>query len=289
MIPLLAPLGLAVAATVALGALGERLSPLHTARLAAAAIAAVFVTVLAVSWVVAVGFVAHQPIVDQWFAWCRAIGGHHRVSAVVGLPMTAVALAASASGLRVARAWRRDRGGSAAVRVVGSDRPFAHAEAGRHGAIVVSTAMLAVLDDDERRALLAHERSHLANRHDRFLAVGMLGAGLAVLAPAVRALRHALERWADEDAADVVGSRTVVARAVARAALAGHDDVAPGHAGIAGADVPARVEALMHPPVRGPVASAWALVAAVAAVVVLGASAVQVHHIGALLVALCPS
>ena len=42
------------------------------------------------------------------------------------------------------------------------------------------------------------------------------------LRPTARALRHTVERWADEDAADAVADRRTVARALARAALAAH-------------------------------------------------------------------
>jgi hypothetical protein len=78
-----------------------------------------------------------------------------------------------------------------------------------------------VLDAAERRVLLAHERSHLCHRHDRYRRLVGIAASLnPLLRPTVAAVDFLLERWADEDAAGAVGSRQLTARAVARAAVA---------------------------------------------------------------------
>ncbi|MFF7340890.1 M56 family metallopeptidase [Streptomyces sp. NPDC008163] len=147
---------------------------------------------------------------------------------------------------------------------------------GRRGRVVVTSGMLRSLEPGEREVLLAHERAHLAGRHHLLSAVVDL---VSVIHPAIRSLREALafhlERWADEEAAEVVGDRRVTAAAIARAALAG-----AAHARVAGypllsatsGPVPRRVAALLLPepaPARGGVRRVG--VAALAASVVLAA------------------
>jgi Zn-dependent protease with chaperone function len=132
--------------------------------------------------------------------------------------------------------------------VVEGERPLAHALPGRPGRIVVSTSMLAVLGPAERRALLAHERAHLAHAHHLFVSlVDILAAVNPLLRPLTSAIRYTTERWADEVAADEVGDRAVVAQAVAKAALA--SKVSSPSNGIAMAmttgPVPRRVKALL--------------------------------------------
>ena len=99
-------------------------------------------------------------------------------------------------------------------------RPPIRSAASR-GRIVVSTSMLAVLSASERRALIAHEESHLRHRHWLYLhLVQIAGAANPMLRPVTTAIRHGVERWADEDAAVSVDDRRLVAHALARAALA---------------------------------------------------------------------
>lgn len=87
--------------------------------------------------------------------------------------------------------------------------------------IVLTTAMMQALDADERRVLIAHERSHLSHHHQLLVQLADLAAAAnPLLIPVARQVRVLIERWADEDAAGTVGSRSLVARAVARAALA---------------------------------------------------------------------
>jgi hypothetical protein len=90
----------------------------------------------------------------------------------------------------------------------------------RPGRIVVSRGMWTVLDDDERAAVVAHEREHLERGHHRHLAIGAVAVALnPLLAPWWRDLVYCAERCADEGAARRVADRRVVARAVGRAAL----------------------------------------------------------------------
>jgi Zn-dependent protease with chaperone function len=122
------------------------------------------------------------------------------------------------------------------------------------GRIVVSDGMLRALDGAERRVLLAHERSHLRHRHDRYRRLVGVAARLnPLLRPTVGAVEFLLERWADEDAAREVGSRHLTARALARAAVA----AGPRHQrlwqpGFAAQNVSRRVKALLaSAPPRG--------------------------------------
>ncbi|MFF4546971.1 M48 family metalloprotease [Streptomyces sp. NPDC001435] len=136
--------------------------------------------------------------------------------------------------------------------VVDSPRPDAYALPGRPHRIVVTTAMLRSLDAAEREALFAHERAHNEGGHHYFLAAAELAAHChPALRPVRDTIRLAVERAADEAAATAVGDRRLTARAIARAALAGHDaalerpDFAP--AATTG-PVPRRVQALLAAP-----------------------------------------
>ncbi len=134
------------------------------------------------------------------------LAGSVPVAVVAGLTL----LAAAAAALRAA--WRRARalvaaGQAAACLPAGPlaviDDETADAFAvpgltGRQGRVVVSTGMLAVLDQAQRRALVAHERAHLAGRHHLFLAAAHLAAAAnPLLRPAERAVAYTVERWAD--------------------------------------------------------------------------------------------
>ena len=227
-----------VIASAALGAaapwLAKLLPPSTTSR--ALTVAAV-VTALGTGFVVsAVGFsfVAQIPDVANAGRWsvtslhrsepmptafgltaCLALGV---VSLVVLRRLTSVGRDVCAATL----ACRRLGGGGGQLIVVDDARAEAYALAGlTTGRIVVSTSMLAALDPDERRALLAHEASHLRHRHDLFVALSALSAAANPLLRQVPGLvRTSVERWADEDAASQVGSRRLAARAIAKAGLA---------------------------------------------------------------------
>ncbi|WP_410596076.1 M48 family metalloprotease [Amycolatopsis sp. lyj-23] len=126
--------------------------------------------------------------------------------------------------------------------------PVAFSAPGRGGRIAISSGMLAALSPKERCALLAHERAHLHLRHHLFLIAVTLSSTLnPLLRPLGTATAFALERWADESAATHVGDRGLVARAVAKAALAGR---APHAFALAatGGPVPRRVSALLATP-----------------------------------------
>lgn len=157
--------------------------------------------------------------------------------------------------VRTARAEAGPVTGELAVRT--DEHPYAYALPGgrreRHR-IVVSSGMLRALQPAEREALFAHERAHLTGGHHHFLRLSRL---MRILHPSLRGLHeplvYALERWADECAADAVGDRRLAARAVARAALVAKafDGSAPrpGTAlGVTSGPVPRRVAALLAGP-----------------------------------------
>ncbi|MCZ4103468.1 MULTISPECIES: M56 family metallopeptidase [Streptomyces] len=119
------------------------------------------------------------------------------------------------------------------------------------GRIVVSTGMLQTVGPTEREALMAHERAHLRHQHHFFLVTLQLAsAACPLLRPLAAEGAFTVERWADEDAALAVGDRTVVARALARAALAKKNTSPPSAALLAatGGPVPRRVKDLLAPP-----------------------------------------
>lgn len=184
-----------------------------------------------------------------------------------GVAVTAVALLAIALirlerdvHLRRTTVRRLRHAGPSAGGVVVADwsEPLAVAVPGRPGEILLTTGMLRVLDADERRAVLAHERAHLAHRHHRaMLLVGAAAAINPLLRPARETVTYLVERWADEEAAAGLGDRDLVARAVARAALATAGDRAPAPAlGMHGGVIVRRVRALQGPP---PAAARWQL------------------------------
>ena len=153
------------------------------------------------------------------------------------------------------------------VIVLPGEEPVAFALPGRGGRIAISSGMLAALDPHERCALLAHERAHLRCRHHFFLAAVTLSTLLnPLLRPLGSAARFALERWADEAAANRVGNRTLVANAVAKAALAGRSDT-PFAMAATGGPLPRRVSALLAEP-----SPRRRITAAVLAALVLGAA-----------------
>ncbi|MGW3738400.1 M56 family metallopeptidase [Streptomyces sp. NPDC005148] len=176
------------------------------------------------------------------------------VAAACALAVVACAVALTVASWRRVRglvdAWRECRQLSTAgdLAVLDDPVPAAFALPGIPGRVVVSSGMLQALTAEERPALLAHERAHLACRHHLFLLVLQLAAAVnPLLRPLTQAGAFALERWADEMAGAALADRPLVARAVARAALATKRTRQPAMAATGG-PVPQRVQALLAPP-----------------------------------------
>jgi Zn-dependent protease with chaperone function len=232
---------LAALAATMLGSFVQRRLPPHVATRLLATLA-----VTGASGVVAiVGLVAFG-----WAGWCRALYTHEEVPVWIGLPALAALPTMLVAAAVAVRRWkasvhRRPHPGRP-LELLHTDEPVAYAVPGRPGHIVVSVGMLSRLRTDERRVLLAHERSHLSRRHHRYLwAVEIASAAVPVLMPMRAQIRFVTERWADEDAAEAVGSRTLVARAISRAALAQIDHGAKPALAMATFGVRARVDALL--------------------------------------------
>ncbi|MEA2281828.1 MAG: hypothetical protein QOK21_2435 [Solirubrobacteraceae bacterium] len=275
----------AVALAVGAREIGRRASPrLGSAALVAAALTVAVAADAALAVLIGARLLDVAPLAGL-LGWRAERPGHIPVP----VPVTVIAAGLLVfTAVRGAADWRSARRGWRRLHELPSDAPgtelivmrspafVAHALPARRsspGRIVVSDGLLSSLDAAERRVVLAHERSHLRNRHDRYRTLVRIAARInPLMRPAVAATDLLLERWADEDAARAVGSRRVAARALARAAItATAARSAPEPAGFAALAVSTRVQALLAPaPAAGSrtalvVLPALALTAAVSA------------------------
>jgi Zn-dependent protease with chaperone function len=132
--------------------------------------------------------------------------------------------------------------------VVDHEVPVAYCLPGLRPRVVLSRGALSLLSYDELRAVLAHERAHLAQRHDLVvLPFVALGATFPAL-PAVRTARSEvallIELLADDRAARR-HDRTHLAQALWKI---GSAETPAGALGVAGADVLFRARRLLAPP-----------------------------------------
>lgn len=242
----------------------QHLHPRGATRLLSAAggvLAACSTLCLALLMVVGTAQLPGNPLPDGWSdPEVREAVPYDEVAgkAAIGV-LTVVAALCTATLWRHHRVRRRVEGAlaglpAAQLTVLPDTKPYAYALPGATGRVVVSTGMLARLDARERRALLAHERAHLAGRHHRYLLTVQLAARAnPFLRPLRTAVTYTTERWADEDAAREIGDRRVMARAIGKAALVSHGTPAPTLAGIATpGPVPRRVAALLDPVPQAP-------------------------------------
>jgi predicted Zn-dependent protease len=241
-------LAVALLAAVAPYVLSRRLRPaLATKAVATLAGVSAAATLWVLALLIAENIVQLHGIAER-FSWCSEVVHRHRGRMnLVGLIAIGLLLVVLASMLRVSRRHRRQRatsGGSELV-VLDSFVPSAFALPGKPGQVVVSTGMLDSLVPEERRVLLAHERAHLRCRHHRYIRVTELAAAaMPVLAPLRGRVRHATERWADEEAVKEVGDPQIVAYAIAHAAIASSESPS-GSMAMAESGVVERVEALL--------------------------------------------
>lgn len=136
--------------------------------------------------------------------------------------------------------------GTGAV-VLDDPRPVAYCVPGRPAAIVLTTGALALLDDAQLTAVLAHERAHLSGRHHAIVmaarALAAAVAGVPLFTRGAAEVARLAEMAADDAAARRAGRGTLAA-----ALLAIGTGTAVPSALLAAASyaVPARVERLLH-------------------------------------------
>jgi hypothetical protein len=299
----IAPLLMAIALGVGVTTFHRRLPPAMAARVVLTTLVVVVAAVLPTLWTVAVGSLVHVPMLAVAVEWCSSsvgIGRHGSLSAGVATVAAAVfAIVSSARMVRVVRAHQRLSDHlPGPLEIAEHHAPFAVTLPGRGGRVVVSTALLAMLSDDEQAVVLAHEGAHAAHRHDRYLLAAQLGAIAApVLHPLTQRLKFVLERWADEVAAQRCGDRRLVARTLGKVALGANTFSAPdaswstatsaisvGATNFACLGVTDRVAALLAPTPPSPSLSArvlvWSAIGATAALALF-----QLHHLATVVLA----
>jgi hypothetical protein len=286
---MVSPLVLALLVALAVTAVHRRASPDLSAGLLIGAIAAATLAVVPTIVLLAVGFVAHLPLLEDGLDWCRALLGFHAtVNPWVGGVSTVVLVVGLVRATMVLCSWRRHRCcDPGAPAVVETEEVFAYSLPGPGGRIAVSTGLVDALGDDELEVVMAHERGHAEHRHDRHLLVADLAAALVPLVmPLRRRLRFVLERLADESAVRAVGGdREFVALTLARVAVA-RADVPRAVAGFNGLGVAARVDALLEPRELSH-QRWWSSTMGVGVIVVIVAAVVQAQRVAGLIVTLC--
>ncbi|MER5477572.1 M56 family metallopeptidase [Streptomyces sp. NPDC002734] len=262
----------------------QHLDPRTATRLltsVAAVMAACSTVCLGLLVVVGTAQLPGNPLPDGWSdPEVREAVPYDEVAGKAAIPVLCVVLALCGRTLwRHVRLRHRAHRALAGLRdtevaVLPDDVAYAYAlpGGGRRGRVVVTTGLLDGLEPAERRALFAHERSHLAARHHRYLlAVGLAARANPFLRPLRTAVSYTTERWADEEAAQAVGSRRTVARAIGKAALVSRAAPSAMWANFAVAGpVPRRVAALLGP---APAARRWPSVFTAVGLAAWGAAA----------------
>jgi hypothetical protein len=182
------------------------------------------------------------------------LSGHPLAHAALVLP--ALALAASLMWLLVglARAWMALRSqlraalgdGPDGSTIIPDEKVLVAVTALGRARIVLSDAALGVMDAEELRACVAHERGHLRRRHRPLLLLGSVLSALARPLPKTRAaereLAFHLERDADEFAVRQTRDPLALASAICKAA----QSRTPAWTGLAGrGPVTSRLEILV--------------------------------------------
>ncbi len=289
---LVAPL-LLVGAGIAAGWFLPRMaSPATSVRVLTVATVVAAAGVAAALVLVTVAGASELHEVSSWLGWCDALyPGDHGAAPWAGALAAALLLVAARRVVRYTRRVRAELASFAeieGVEVIAAAGPFAFAVPGSPGGVVLGDQLVHALSRDERRAVIAHEHAHLDHGHHRYVHVAETCAeAFPFLVPLARQVRFNTERWADETAAVAVGSRTLVARTIARVALLGAPQATPGVLGFGALSATARVDALLHPPARArltlPVAAS-----AMTILITLAGSSVQVHHLATFLHHVCP-
>jgi Zn-dependent protease with chaperone function len=180
------------------------------------------------------------------------------------------------SWVRTARTRRRHRAllelvvqPSAAIpdtRLLDHPAPVAFCIPGARPLLVLSSGMVAELDEEQLAAVVAHERAHLKEHHHLLLLPFVAWeAALPVLPAAARAhaaVRELVEMRADDVALTSLpgpaARRTLAAAIVAAAGGAGGAGVPDGALAVTGSPTAARVVRLLHPSQPLPPSARWA-------------------------------
>ena len=285
---LLLPLTVAVGLAMIVTATHRRLPPVVAARTVTITLAVVAAAAVPTLWIVSLGYVAHLPLLGSRLEWCaKALGVHDPIPSGIGAAALVLSITGIVRARTVFRGYRRLRHHHpGSVEITDHEQPFAFTLPGRGGQVVLSSGLLEMLDEAEQEVVVAHERAHAYHRHDRYLLTAQLAAAfMPLLRPLAGRLQFSLERWADETAVAHCGDRGFVARTLGKVALR---SITPaGAMSFAGLGVPARVAALLSPPMKPLRSSTHA--ALWAAITVTGMlAAFQVHHLARLVTALCP-
>lgn len=278
---LIAPAVIAVASALVVAWLRRRLPP--RAAILVLTLAAVFAAATVV-WALALlvlGTLLGVPEVVAQLAWCREalLVGH-------GAPPLVGAVAGGLLAVGIARVvlfdvrWRRSlhrHRHAGEMQVLDVSERVAYSVPGRNGTVVLSRGLLRALEPSERAAVLAHERCHLERRHHRYLRLaGLSAAAVPGLGALARCVRVATEREADEAAADAVGDRRTVARAIA-AAIGSHSPLSASAAGEHA--VTERIHSLLYPNPIAWLTAAAVLMGTIGALTTFSSSTVQLHHL----------
>ncbi|MEO6700817.1 MAG: M48 family metalloprotease [Jatrophihabitantaceae bacterium] len=256
------PLLLATAFALLAPPLSRRLPPhVSTWLLSAGALLAAAASSASLALLAFTGL-AQNPLLAAQAHWSDEVLHHHNPVAVpIGTAACAatlilgyrfsVAFYRRVEAVREAHALASALGSATGeLAVLDSPQRQAFAVPGRPGRIAVTTGLLRSLDGAQRRALLAHERSHLNHHHHLHHSLVHLAVSVNPLLNSLRpAVELATERWADEDAAHVC-RRGTVAAAVTQAAT-GTRPATPAVVLAAGyTEVSARITALSAPAPR---------------------------------------
>jgi len=200
--------------------LGRRLPPAEWAKLCAGLLAAGAVVVEASLVIQAAPTVFRMVGLERVADLCEhALGAVAPGGAPVGITAAAlgvvIALLAGRAGLGARRiqrratvergiGWHRTVWGHRLV-ILPSQDPVAFSTGGRPSQVVMSQGLVAALSDDQLAAVLRHEVAHVRHHHHRYLLLACaversLGV-LPFVGRGTAALRCAVERWADEEAA----------------------------------------------------------------------------------------
>ncbi len=284
-------LGVSTAAALAAEPLSRRLAPASAVRLLTAVSVLTGFLTLWVLTALALGGLGEVRWLTERLGWCQPISQiGHDVPLGLAAPAAGALVALAIRAGRLLHAWRNMAVDPVpeALAVIRTSEALAYAVPGRPGHIVTSQGMLALLDAQERRAMLAHEQAHLDLAHHRYLRAAELAAGMPLLRPVARAIRYATERWADEEAAVAVGDRRLVARALSRVALATTPSVPAGAVGLVGEGMVERVAGLLDRPMPGlDLTQAILLALTVATLLTSAAVTIRLHDVAVALAHVC--